>query len=368
MLKKKFFKNLDFTDYKKGDIYIMIFFTIYPLIYYIHKLVPSEDSVFIFGFEITAGGFSSVHVFLWVLMTKLLSLTTFTILLIRIKSAWSYFLIIPFTLYFFHLVVVLNKKFKSIDELNFFAVLPFVIIGLYLIYRYKKYVIYNNEKRNFQYNQKLLSLKNKALNAQMNPHFITNLTMSLQNTIAHNDITKTRESLIKFNRLTNLILRSTKSNLISLEEELNICSLYLDLQVFRFNDFKYSLSVNGIDEEELEFIKVPPMIIQPLVENVFKHGIRGNEEKGNIEININVQDDIIQCTIVDNGRGTDKNRNTFTDQYSGISIPNIKERLSMFGKVMDLKIDNLLLLENRKDKKGNVIGFQTNLNIPILSI
>ncbi len=254
-----------------------------------------------------------------------------------------------------------NKRLKSqvfLYNLIFFTFL--LILFGYLFYKRLK-----NKQRNAE--SKISKLKFKALNAQMNPHFINNLLTSI-----HYDLVNNNEgemaiiNLEKFNTLTNFVLRSTKSNLISLNDEIAILKLYLDLQLVRFNNkFEYVVNTDKLSKIDLKEIHVPPLILQPLVENSIVHGFSTIDNKGKLIVDFDLKyDDYLLCSITDNGYTTSKTLQSKIYSGSGISLKNINERLQLIDD--DKNTKELLSFTNIKNKINTVIGSKTELNIPLI--
>jgi len=256
-----------------------------------------------------------------------------------------------------------NKRLKSqifFYNLVFFTFL--LILFGYLFYKRLK-------NKQLKTESKISKLKFKALNAQMNPHFINNLLTSI-----HYDLINNNEgemaiiNLEKFNNLTNLVLRSTKSNLISLKDEITILKLYLDLQLVRFNNkFEYIVNIDKLSKKDLKAIHIPPLILQPLVENSIVHGglFSTIESKGKITIDFNFKDDdYLSCTITDNGHSTSKTLQSKVYNGSGISLKNITERLQLIDD--NKKNEELLSFISIKNKINDIIGSKTELNIPLI--
>ncbi len=151
--------------------------------------------------------------------------------------------------------------------------------------------------------QKQLSeLEMQALRAQMNPHFIFNSLSSINMFILENNKLQATEYLSKFSRLIRLILQNSQEAFIPLERELEALQLYLELESLRFeNKFEYKI----ITEDDLDTtgIKVPPLIMQPYVENAIWHGLMHKKEMGHLEIELYVDGNILFCKITDNGIG-----------------------------------------------------------------
>ena len=141
-----------------------------------------------------------------------------------------------------------------------------------------------------------------ALRSQMNPHFIFNSLNSIQNFIFKNDVRQANHFLTKFSRLIRESLVLSKLDLIPLEQELKFLMDYLELEQMRFPGvFDFEIKVD--EAMEKDEIMLPPLLIQPLLENSIRHGFKGLEHKGLLSIKIDADDTMLFMTIVDNGIG-----------------------------------------------------------------
>ncbi|RYY57797.1 MAG: hypothetical protein EOO05_17705, partial [Chitinophagaceae bacterium] len=151
------------------------------------------------------------------------------------------------------------------------------------------------------YEIKLNELENSALRTQMNPHFIFNSLNTINSFINSNDAVQANRYISKFSRLVRLILDHSRQKRILLKDELEVAGLYIQLEQIRFeNKFSYDLDVSGLDPAALE---VPPLIIQPFVENAILHGLLPSKKPGLLKIKVSGQDDSLVCIIEDNGIG-----------------------------------------------------------------
>lgn len=159
-----------------------------------------------------------------------------------------------------------------------------------------------NEKAKTRLQQQSSELEMKALRAQMNPHFIFNSLNSINRFILENNKIKASEYLTKFSRLVRMILQNSQISLITLESELEALKLYIDLEALRFDHhFEYKLIIP--EDLDIEVLKVPPLIIQPFVENAIWHGLMHKEEKGLLEIEVSQIGDQLLFRIADDGLG-----------------------------------------------------------------
>ncbi len=154
----------------------------------------------------------------------------------------------------------------------------------------------NIEKQKFD-------LEQKALRLQINPHFIFNSLNSIQSYILENDIENAVFYLGKFSQLMRVILSNTTSKYVSLKDELAAIRYYIELEQLRFsNKFDYTIKVDS--ELDEEFIEIPPMIIQPYVENAIIHGLINLPGTGTLSIEVKKNSDkSLLCIVKDNGIG-----------------------------------------------------------------
>ena len=147
-----------------------------------------------------------------------------------------------------------------------------------------------------------MQAEQKALRAQMNPHFIFNALSSIQRFIVAKNALQAHEYLSKFGSLIRHILDNSKHTFISIQEEVETLKLYIELEALRFdNSFEYSITIDpAIDEYNTE---IPTMIIQPFVENAIWHGLLHRSSKGKLIIDIQKEKEALVCIIEDNGIG-----------------------------------------------------------------
>ena len=151
-------------------------------------------------------------------------------------------------------------------------------------------------------------LKMTALQSQMNPHFLFNSLNSINNFVLKNEIEKASDYITKFSRLIRVILKSSSSVTIPLAEELEILALYVKLEQMRINGgFEYKVSIDPT--LNLEEVKVPPLFLQPYIENSIWHGIMHIEGDKKVELTILKEgSDNMRCEVLDNGIGIDSSR------------------------------------------------------------
>lgn len=210
-----------------------------------------------------------------------------------------------------------------------------VIYGLLLIILVigiAAYFIYRSAQASKTANQ-LLALK--SLRSQMNPHFIFNALNSVNHFIAQQDERTANKFLSEFSQLMRLVLENSQEDFIPLSKEQEILSLYLKLEHYRFRD-KFDYEINIEESISIDSIEVPPMLIQPYIENAVWHGLRYKESKGKLLLNISTEHGFLVVEIIDNGIGRKKSaalKTTNQRKHTSTGLKNIQERLQIINTV-----------------------------------
>ena len=217
------------------------------------------------------------------------------------------------------------------------------------------YLMYNNMQRKRIANQ-LLALK--SLRSQMNPHFIFNALNSVNHYISKQDERAANKYLSDFSKLMRSVLENSQEDFISLAEEIDILKLYLKLEHNRFSEkFDYEFTLDeSLNKEQ---IQIPPMLVQPYVENAIWHGLRYREKKGFLSVKINKEQQQVFIEIEDNGIGRKRSRalKTINQQKNeSTGMNNIEHRVEIINrmyatninaKVIDLPDDSGTRIELR---------------------
>ncbi len=227
----------------------------------------------------------------------------------------------------------------------------YFLIGLTVLLLLAAYLMYRNMKQQ-RYANNLLALK--SLRSQMNPHFIFNALNSVNTFIATNDERTANRYLTDFSLLMRAVLENSEENFIPLEKEIELLKLYTQLEHFRFQDkFEYTIDVDP-DISVGEYM-IPPMLLQPYVENAVWHGLRYKSEKGLLSIHFRKLDyDAIEITISDNGIGRKKSQELKTQNQKlqkSQGMGNIKKRIAILNKMYKDKVDVFIT-----DLEGNTEG------------
>jgi hypothetical protein len=213
--------------------------------------------------------------------------------------------------------------------------------------------------------KKETELEMQALRAQMNPHFIFNCLSSINRFILKNEGKTASNYLTRFSRLMRMVLMNSQIQLISLDDELEMLSIYLEMERLRFKDsFDYSINfLNAIDSDN---VFIPPLLLQPFCENAIWHGLMNlpKEAHGRLDVELSKKDNTLHCIITDNGVGREKaaalNSKTAEKEKSmGLKITT--ERLSLLNK--EKGVDTYFEIEDVKDENGNVAGTKVSVRI-----
>lgn len=189
---------------------------------------------------------------------------------------------------------------------------------------------------------RLVESEQMALRAQMNPHFIFNSLNSIQYFITENDKKSANLYLSVFSELMRKVLDYSQKSHITLEEELDYLRLYMDIESLRFKGkFKYEIAVAA--EVEADDVQIPPMLVQPYVENAIRHGLLQKKEGDRqLTVYFEEQDEMLTCTIQDNGIGRKQaqamKRQRPNAAHKGIGTTNPKARLAILNRFTEQPI------------------------------
>lgn len=248
------------------------------------------------------------------------------------------------------------------------VVMLFLLLVVLLVHLRIKSIRRRQEEKE-QINHRLAELENTALQAQMNPHFIFNCLNSIQQYIFDNEVLTANKYLTGFARLVRSTLHNSSRNFITLADEVDYLSTYLSLEKLRFKEkMDYSIEVDAsIDRDQFA---IPPMLLQPFVENSMRHGLRHKTDGGGfIHIRFKRFEDQLLVTVEDNGIGRKKaasykTREHIEYQSKGMSLT--ADRIRM----MNVKYGNCIHIEvtDLVDAAGNAAGTRIVLKFPIFHL
>ncbi|GGD19457.1 sensor histidine kinase [Hyunsoonleella pacifica] len=196
----------------------------------------------------------------------------------------------------------------------------------------------------------LLALK--SLRSQMNPHFIFNALNSVNSFIASNDERTANKYLTDFSKLMRAVLENSEEDFIPLEKEIELLQLYTQLEHFRFQD-KFDYTIHVDEKIEVADFVIPPMLLQPYIENAVWHGLRYKKDKGHLNIAITQEkEDEIQIMITDDGIGRKKSKALKTKnqkKQNSKGMGNIKKRVAILNDMYKDKVD--VFVDDFKDEE-----------------
>ena len=255
--------------------------------------------------------------------------------------------------------LLLKEEAKNTKmQLIFGALIALLLAGIgFLIYNR------NTLKKTLTLEKELAEYEQKALHLQMNPHFVFNCLGSISSFIVQNGTDSAIKYLSKFSKLMRLTLEYSKESLIPIDKEIESLENYLELEQLRFNNkFNFSISKSkDIDDD----VALPPLLIQPFIENAIIHGIIPKKETGNISINFSVEEDSLKCVIIDDGIGicaSKKNKENSVLAHKSMALDIIQKRLEMISNSTSKQAT--ISIEELNDKSTST-GTQVNLMLPL---
>ena len=213
-------------------------------------------------------------------------------------------------------------------------VLLFVASAIYAAYKYRIGQVNKAAQLKADYEIKLNELEISALRTQMNPHFIFNSLNTINSFINSNDRTQANQYISKFSRLIRMILDHSRQKKIPLADEISVVELYMQMEQIRFEN-KFSFKIIADPAIDMDTIEVPPLIIQPFVENAILHGLLPSDNPGLLQVSINKGQNKIICSIEDNGVGREnaklnKKQDVVKRESHGMDIT--LKRIALFNK------------------------------------
>jgi ligand-binding sensor domain-containing protein len=211
----------------------------------------------------------------------------------------------------------------------------------------------------------LLEMERKALRLQMNPHFIFNALDSISSFIFVKDAKQAVRYLNNFAKLMRLTLESSMEHVHPVETELSILKNYLELEKLRFNDkFEYELLL----DEEIDYdVGMPPMLIQPHVENAILHGLKPLAGAGLLKVSFTVEGDNLCCVIDDNGVGRSAKKSELsTQKHRSMATQINKDRIALLQR--SIKGEVILKIIDKTDENGKATGTTVIIKLPIQNI
>lgn len=225
-----------------------------------------------------------------------------------------------------------KEAIKNVKERSIFLTGGLILLGIIVIL----FIRLNQSRKRAN---ELLRLK--GLQAQMNPHFIFNTLNSVNNFISKNDERSANRYISDFSKLMRQVLELAQEDLITLEQEVEMISLYLKLEHLRFKDkFDYTIDID--DSLDVQEILLPPMLVQPFIENAIWHGLRYKEKDGHLNIRVSNHKSFCMISVEDNGIGRAKSSELKTKNqknHKSTALKNIESRLSYIKRIFKKRLE-----------------------------
>ncbi|MBD3638974.1 MAG: histidine kinase [Crocinitomicaceae bacterium] len=247
----------------------------------------------------------------------------------------------------------------------YYSIIAFVllVIGLLVYLRIRRKNIAIREK--FEMEKNLVELEQKALRLQMNPHFIFNVLNSIHNLIILNDPDKARYALSKFSKLMRRVLENSREKFISVDDEVETLENYVQLEKLTSNlDVELIIEIDeNVDPAENI---LPPLMIQPFVENAIIHGLKDIDYPGQIKVGFKLlHEHLLECYVEDNGRGrkkVDEIKAQKANYHKSTALKVTQERLANLNQEVDFVPFEIIDL---KDAAGNPKGTRVVFRLAI---
>jgi sensor histidine kinase YesM len=240
-----------------------------------------------------------------------------------------------------------------------------LLIGMILtVFRLRMHQIRRREKEKMNVQMQIAELELQVLRAQMNPHFMFNSLNSIKNYILKHETAKAAEYLSSFAHLIRLILQHSRERTISLQDELEMLLLYIDLEKLRFREgFEFIYEVN--EEINTSHVQIPPMIIQPYIENAIWHGLLHKDQDRRLALRVSIDEKQVTCEIEDNGIGREqaaKIRSKSATRYKSMGMGITQDRITLMNSMsaLGIRID----LIDKTNGAGHPSGTLVKIHIP----
>jgi ligand-binding sensor domain-containing protein len=240
-----------------------------------------------------------------------------------------------------------------------FLLLGGAALGVWLRFR----ALRRQQEKELQLNWKLASAEMNALRSQMSPHFIFNALNAVNRFIWAEQPKEASNYLIKFSRLTRRVLENSREQWISLSEDVKTLRAYLELESVNI-EHGLDFSITVADDVDADAVQVPPMLLQPFVENALKHGLRGKQAKGSIVIHVAIEGHELKCTIEDDGVGRSDTLAHVREGHTSLGTKITAERIEVINALK--KTNARFSYVDKKDSAGHGLGTIVILYLPLV--
>lgn len=223
------------------------------------------------------------------------------------------------------------------------------------------------EKKETEFQHKFADISMSVLRSQMNPHFIFNCLNSIKLYTMKNDTAAASAYLTKFSKLIRLVLENSRNERITLSSELVALELYIEMEAMRFKEkLSYSLVVD--ENVETDYIEIPPLLLQPYVENAIWHGLMPKEDGGHIDIKVAMkqEESLLEINITDNGIGREAAtvlNKKIASKHRSYGMKATTERIALINQIY--KTGANVFVHDLVNEQGQAAGTEVILQIPV---
>jgi len=262
-------------------------------------------------------------------------------------------------------LLIQDNKLKDL-QINQSRNLIFGITGVTLLVL--MIIVMMMRQRRLRANQNELALEQTLLRSQMNPHFIFNTLTNIQSFIVRKETALSLQYLENFSSLIGTILASSEKKVIPLAMELETISNYFMLQQLRFGE-KLSFLINVDENLDPSSVMLPPMMVQPLIENAIEHGIKPKAGKGRVDVRFKKLETVIVIEVEDNGVGRNYRKGeegSTNGDHSGLALVILKERLESLnkGRAKGNKMEIIDLYYDENQPSGTLVRLELTMKNP----
>ncbi len=233
------------------------------------------------------------------------------------------------------------------------------VIGILVISILSGSLVFYQKYKNVKVKNQNIITEQRLLRSQMTPHFIFNSLSVLQGMILNKEEKKSITYLSKFSKLLRIVLENSRDKIVPLIQELDAIDNYMILQNLDA-DLPYDYSLIVDENIDINLFLIPPMLIQPFIENVIEHAFIHDQEQREIEIHLSLKNQKLSCTITDNGVGVDAMLQKTNTKKKSLATTITSERLNLLAK--DFNMPGSVFVEDRK--RYNEQGTKVTLIIP----
>lgn len=241
-----------------------------------------------------------------------------------------------------------------------------VIALIYLLFIIRIYTIKKRQRLDFERKVEMSKIELKALRTQMNPHFVFNSLNAIQHYIFNTKSEEAIKYLNKFARLVRIILNNSEKPTVTVGEDLEALKLYLELEQMRFEEkFEYEIIIDESVDPDYDIM--PPLLMQPYVENAILHGLNPKPVKGKLTIRLYSKNNFLICTITDNGIGREKaaeiRRTMPIKNHKSMGMKITEDRLRILNEINNSHLS--VSISDLKDDDGKSTGTRVDLFVPL---